>query len=148
MPQRCKYTVSHNSFTPSAKACRRANTLRSRGRGGGWNSLPVDRVRPWIGQAASGGGGALGWQDRSSLSVVAAAAALSDPSASLSIPTSTSSRQGPADRLGSRPLYSSVGGKPFLCQSLRRSNKQTQRTKNSLGKCSKTSVTENFLDRE
>ena len=42
MPQRCKYTVSHRRDN-SLKACL-ANTEL------GWNSLPVDRVRPWIGR--------------------------------------------------------------------------------------------------
>ena len=42
MPQRCKYTVSHRRNN-SLKACL-ANTEL------GWNSLPVDRVRPWIGR--------------------------------------------------------------------------------------------------
>ena len=52
MPQRCKYTVSHtvarnDSFPLQKRVCMRANRVS---RDCGWNSLPVDRVRPWIGR--------------------------------------------------------------------------------------------------
>ena len=52
MPQRCKYTVSHtvarnDSFPPQKHVCMRANRVS---RDCGWNSLPVDRARPWSGR--------------------------------------------------------------------------------------------------
>ena len=52
MPQRCKYTVSHtvarnDSFPPQKRVCMRANRVS---RDCGWNSLPVDRARPWSGR--------------------------------------------------------------------------------------------------